>query len=460
MSSVDQATQTIQNNLDQSGLFGDVSHDELRGVTREFQNLSGADARQVFDNLTDDQLRTWAEEMNSGAWFGAGGLSAGEKTDLFNALAERLSGAQLAEFSSHLGRDDAIALGQAVAGRATADTKVDYVQAMAGRTSEGERTRIDSGFGYANTTREDPDARAVGEVLASLGNNPSAFNRAVGALSDSQLSAVMASAARETMFSSQGAHSVDYDPQLLTRIIDAAGASGDVGVKARVFEAGAAQLDEINKSGAFNIPYIDKADDARQVGDALTRLLNSDVNGIVGELQAQVDPTGESLAVHAKHLLENGQEAQVRSYIQQLQHGNDGRGDAYQRFGATTPVDGQPTYLTARNLGYYAGATGAAINSITDDRNKQAELLKNVFGTGFGAVGAINTPAGVIASVGNGLTSQAIMSIYDQIKEGDKDLKTALYELAIPSDGNGRLYNGPARTDFNAAYSVVPELNR
>ena len=85
---VKEATRTIQGKLDDSGFLDDVTHAELRDINGVFRELSSQDARQVYDGLkAHGKLDKWVEEMNSGGWFGTGGLSAGEKTDLFNMLA-------------------------------------------------------------------------------------------------------------------------------------------------------------------------------------------------------------------------------------------------------------------------------------------------------------------------------------------------------------------------------------
>ncbi len=451
---VSNAVSTIRENLTESWTDWDVSHGDLIENNRTLAGLTPAQRNEVIRQLSDTDLDKWADEVNGTL----GSLSQGERQDLFNALAEGLDGTQLARVTRAFeGHDGSVKeLGNAIASRASADVKADYVREMAA-TLDG--AKYDHGnYGPVQTTYDgSPEGHAVASVLASLGDNPAAARRAFEALSDPQLRHVFDSAAQGSMTSTASTggatYSVDYNPELLARTLDAAAASGDNTVRARAFEQAAQVLGKINEGSVLGQPSrIDQAQDARVVSDAMTRLLRSDPNSIVTELRTNVDVSGGALATYNKQLLSTGQEAQVRQFILQLQQGNDGRGNAFQNF---------ENRAVAYNLGYYTGSTAAAINEITSDRTKQADLIKNIFGTGYGAAGAINPATGVIASIGNGLTSQAISAIVDEIAKGDKQLKQGLYELAIPRGPDGRInQDGAGYGAFNSAFAAIAEANR
>lgn len=452
---VDDAVNTIQDNLSESWRDWDVSHGDLIENNRVLSDLTPQQRNEAIARLSDGDLDKWADEIHGTL----GDLSASERQDLFNTLAEGLDGEQLARVTAAFeGHDGSIAeLGRAIGERAPATVRVDYIERMAEQTTTGEQLGIDTGFGTSSSTTGDPEAIAVGEVLASLSDDPASFDRAVGALSDKQLEAVLESAAGGSMTTTVVPHggsvtTVDYDPALLADIVNAAASSGDAATKARVFEGAAGQLQDIQDAGGLMTPYIGQSDDVAAVADAMGNLLDSDPNGIVTQLRTNLDPAGQAMVSYTAGLLASGQEDRLRDTIIRLQQGNDGSGNAYDAF--KDPV-------VSRNLGYFTGATAAAINDVTSDREAQADMLKNIFGAGFGAAGAANPAAGVIASIGNGITAQTIDSIVDAVADGDKELKQALYELGIPRDASGAINDdGPGVDSYNAAFAAVAEANR
>jgi hypothetical protein len=456
---VGNAVSTIKENLTESWRDWDVSHGDLMENNKTMQGLSPAQRNEVISQLSDGDLRKWAGEINGTV----GGLSASEQQSLFNSLAEGLDGKQLARVANAFsGEPDSVTqLGKTIGARADADTKVEFVKAMAPSTTERQVTLVDNGFlAPSSTLSGNEDARAVGEVLASMAKQPSSFNSAIAALSDEQLQSVMDASAMETstttaMSTGMGAASstsVDYNPKLVADITRAAASSSDAKTKARVFEAASEQLKEISDAGGALTPYIGKAADVKQVSDAMTTLLRSDPNGIVTQLRTNVDATGGSLVNYSSALMGQGQEKTVRNLLVSLQQGNDGKGNAFNNF--SNPA-------VARNLGFFTGSVAAAINNKTSDRGDQANMVKNIFGAGFGAAGAANPAAGVIASVGNGITAQTIDGIVKDLADGDKALKQSMYELAIPRNSSGSLNDsGSGYTDFNAGFAATAEVNR
>lgn len=447
---VDNAVSTIRDNLDQNFWDWDVTHGELLDNNRALADLEPAERNAAIGQLSDGELENWAGEVHGTI----GSLSTSERQDMFNTLAQGLDGAQLARvtqaFSKH---ETSIAeLGQAIGAHASASVRADYVEAMASATNTGDDSRIETNWGVATTHTGDPEARAVAEVLSTLTDDPASFDRAIGALSGDQLESVFEAAAGGSMTSTQGSVSVNYEPQLLADLTAAAASSTSAEVKARVFDAAANQLEDIAGAGGFLTPYIGQDTDVRQVTDAMSQLIDTDPNGITTELRTDVDPAGTAMVAYTGGLLASGQENAVRDLVVRLQQGNEGNGNAFENF--QDPV-------VARNLGYFSGATAAAINNVTSDREAQADLLKNIFGAGFGAAGAANPVAGVITSVGNGITAQAIDDIVADVADGDKALKTALYELGIPRGDDGKISDaGSGYDSFNAAYAAVAEANR
>src|SRR5690606_12518162 len=103
---VDSAVNTIRDNLDQGFWDWDVSHGDLAENNSTLADLTPAQRNEVISRLSDGDLDTWADEINGSL----GELSAGERQDLFNSLAQGLDAEQLARVTRAFeGHDGSIA---------------------------------------------------------------------------------------------------------------------------------------------------------------------------------------------------------------------------------------------------------------------------------------------------------------------------------------------------------------
>jgi hypothetical protein len=102
-SEVDAAVDLIHRNLDESGLFNDVTHAELREINETIEQLNPDQRNSVISRLSDQALGTWAEEINSNGILGTGGLSADERHGLFTDLAAGLDIQQMGRVYSAFG---------------------------------------------------------------------------------------------------------------------------------------------------------------------------------------------------------------------------------------------------------------------------------------------------------------------------------------------------------------------
>ncbi|ALN89479.1 hypothetical protein [Lysobacter gummosus] len=466
---VKEATRTIQGKLDDSGFLDDVTHAELRDINGVFRELSSQDARQVYDGLkAHGKLDKWVEEMNSGGWFGTGGLSAGEKTDLFNMLAGKLTGAQLADFSGHLSSEDVIALGKAVASHADANTAVDYVKAMAPQTTGQSAPRNDSSAGHASLGVENPAARAVGEVLASM--PPAAFGAAIDGLRSDQLAAVMKTAAGMTIsspaidFNSRGAPSgvaIDYDPRLLTRILDNAAKSGDASAQAKTFQAASGQLKTMREDVSFPSTYVDQGNDLRAVADAMTGLLKKNPSGIMSELESKLDRNGNSLIPYTSEMVAQDRGLDLREIIEGLKTGPVA-GTNSADYIAEPVADSRKAlyYPHAQTLGYFVGAIEVGMSKEASNAKAEGDLLKNVFATTAGALGAVNPAAGAFGAAANGVYVVADDALAADIASGRKDARDELRDRAYPREKNNAPYEGAAEKEYDTAASRVVNAHR
>lgn len=429
MGDVNGTVDTIRDRMSYGAFDWVISDNDVRESMSALAELSPSERNEVISQLDDEALGRLTGNAEE--------LSASERQDVYNKLVEGLDGDQLSRLAKTFGGDNRIGrvdFANAVASHASTDAKIAFITA----------TKDSINGEYSATQGQDgnPETLAIAKVLASLSNDQTAFDSAVKSLSEGQLEDVIAVGLGRNYYVAPGtAGSYSFDPSAALGIINAAKNSTDLQVKGAVFEAATKHFNTVDGLGPDN-----------SYRDAITNLIKSDPNGLVNELQSRTDLTGSSLVDYTKEMLQSGKEQDLRNLLVQMQQGDDGKGNAFDNFS-------DPAF--ARNLGFLTGSIAAAINSITDDAQSQADLLKNIFGTAFGAGGAANPAAGVIASVGNGITSVTIDGIIDSVKEGNKDLKQALYELAIPRAPDGSVnMTGTGYDAFNASYAAVAEVNR
>lgn len=433
MSDVASATDTIQDNLHQHIFDWDVTRGELTENSELVASLTPEERNELVSNLSDDELKNWTQEIDGLN----GSLTANERQELYNDLAEGLDGEQLTRLveafdGSPGGRQ---ALGDAVAAHASPEAKIAFIDATKD-SIDGE---------YSATLGRDGNAETVviAKVLASLSGDQAAFDEAIKSLSQGQLEDVLAVGLGRNYVADPTGYTAGtyyFEPSAALGIIEAAANSSDVQVKGAVFAAATEHFNTLEG----------QTPDAAYT-EALTQLIQSDPSGLVNELQSRTDVTGGSLAAYAKEMINSGNEQDLQNLLVQMQQGNDGTGNAFENFS-------DPAF--ARNLGFMTGAIAAAINSITGDAQAQADMLGNIFGVGFGLGGMANPPAGVIATVGNGITSAIISDIIDGVAEGNTDLKQAMYELAIPRGEEGEVnMAGTGYDAFNASFAAVAELH-
>ena len=467
---VDQAAQKIHSLVNDDGFLGTSRNDHMHEINALLKQFSGADVDKIVGKLSDSDLSGWASDINSGGIWGAQGLSGGEKRDLFNEMAQDLDGTQLGRLSSVFsGRDEALALGDAVATFAPAASKLDYVKAMAGRATDGDSS-LDSGFGYNSLITGDKDALAVGKVLASMAADPASFNAAVKSLDANQLAAVLKAGEGERITSYSGAMaggsvmpnaSTTFDPAVLRGVLDAAAASGNAQTKARIFDAAASTLKDIRDSNSLLSPNPGAGDTASKVAAGMTAIMNSDTRGVVDALNTR-DASGKALTGYLSEVLTENPAANnpvLGRQIAQLQGaGTASNASAF----INTPENqgGKDFYRNAQNLGYYAGATEAAINKMNADDKTQADILTNAFSTvltaATTAVTRLPVSGRVVSGLANGLTKELIREVTADVAAGRKSLREALYDLALPrASPTADRYRGPADPFFQSAANTV-----
>lgn len=446
---VDAAVKSIQESLTETWTDWDVSKGDLKDIQKTFADLNAAEANEVFSKLSADDVKKYADEL-SGIM---GGYGENDKQELFNELAGKLDARNLArlgdallarEDGKKIDTSDVKLLSEAIAKNAPDAVKAEYLGVISGRIEKDEEFAL-----------------GAAQILASLKNNPQALETAVQNLSDGQLKAVVAAASQETFSGNplNGTPQVSYDTKPLVDLLGAVSGSQNASLKARVFEAAALQMKEISEAGSAlpTVVALGKDAEVAQVRTALTNLLQSDATGIVTKLEKK--NTAQGMTAYLKSMLGNGEGDKVRELIASLVKGNDSSENPAARIETNFGTPEKPIYQNARTLGFFAGSIFSATKQITDDVNKQADIIKNIFSAGFGAAGAANPASGVAASIANGLTAEAVKGIVDGINNETKDLRQALLELTLPPDASGEPYSGVAKDAYNGSFSATAIQN-
>ncbi|ALN79134.1 polymorphic toxin type 44 domain-containing protein [Lysobacter antibioticus] len=282
--SVDSAVSVTRDKLSQDWLDWDVSKGDLDAINREVANLTPAERNEFIGKLSNDDIKNWTQEIDGTM----GSLSAGERGELFNRLAEGLDGPQTTRFVEAFdGSSGGLeAFADAIASHGGSDAKTAFIAAVKGD--------INSEYKATQGTWGNSETEAAGKVLASLANDPQAFQQAVGSLSKEQLQDVMNVAMGRKYivdFSGRTAGTTQYDPSVLTGILNAA-QGADLPTRTAVFEAAMPQLqtmqgDNVGLLGAE--PYVDG------VAQAMGKVLSRDEAVEAGLLKIPEAPAGVSM---------------------------------------------------------------------------------------------------------------------------------------------------------------------
>lgn len=296
---IDTVTRNIQQRTHDDGFLWLGRNGNLKQTIADFKNLSPAERNQVSQKLTDADLQELADDVNASGLGGANGLSADEKRDLFNTLAQGLDGTQLARLAKAFDeRGDVMALGQAVAQHADSATKVGFIQEMAPRTADG-----DSDTTPGRREAGDKEAEAILDVLNSMGNDPSRFNEAINALDDKALDAITTAGVNKVSTYDMGPgatgmpRTVKHDSHQLTELLNVAARSGDPAVKAKVFDMGAQAVGKIDdacsKPYTLSSSHRENNHAVQQIVEKLDALKNTDPQGISAHLKQKTGLTAE-----------------------------------------------------------------------------------------------------------------------------------------------------------------------
>ncbi len=449
------AYDSIQSRLHESFL-GDVNEGDLNSVRETLKNLSATDADAVIDEMArTGQLQRLADESNDGEFLGAGqdGFSTDERRALFADLAGKLDGDSLAKVHSAFaeaegGETEVEYLGEladAIATHGSTDAKLDYIDAIKDKTTDGKGITHTYFGGGSASHNVDGDAAAVGKVLSSLrgANAEAGFE----ALSADQLKAVLKTGVDETVTYSGASVTSSYNVEGYKNIMAAAASTGDPDLKAQIVNAGAESLRTVRDADDF--PAISLNDDAlKTMSGALAGVIDSDTTGVVRELAYNGDTRdGSALAAYSQVMIETGQTEKLADQMVKLQFGNDKNENALDRLDqVTTLSNGQQRRENAGALGYFVGSVYAGAQAHSDDVKEQQEIVSGFLDFAAGKIPIGGGLSASDAALGQDLITKAVESAID-----NPGLEPAqrLELAALPLDANGELAVGD---DINSAF--------
>ena len=460
--SVTETVSTIQTRTRDDGFWGTSRNSNLKDTVQDLKGLTPTERGEALGKLTDDDLGELAHDVNAGGIFGASGLSNDEKRDLFNTLADGAKGEDLARLATAFdSREDTQLLAESVASKGSNEAKQAYVQQMSSRTADGDYG-MSAYVGGASAEHSDKDAKAILTVLNSFDTSTPdgrvAFDQAIKDMPQGTLDSVAQAGVNETTFTSAsmgGSHiSVTYQADQLNTLLDMVAGSADAQVKAKVFGAAAEAVSGMRENAGVHLGMTSIGTDGKIAGvvDRMTTVMNSDPRGITDQLN-KADAYGLHLSSYVSEVMRKDPEAGAKTLgdqLAQLQGAGTGQTPT-QFFEAQAPgTNGTPYYKNAETLGYYAGALRAGVDALNKDTTETGTMVKAVLGAAIGAASL-----GRVSGSVSGLTSAVVDQVVNQANGSRTETARVLEQLAMPVDGNGDRYQGPATATFDSKAAKV-----
>lgn len=393
-----------------------LTNGELKDIKSTLENLSPADANKALAQLTDQELKTIADEIDSGGLGNYDGLSKSEKGSMVGNLAGKLDAKQFERLA--VAFNDPQEIADIVAAHGTTDAKIGFINAYDEKAEGGPQIGgvLDSIAGVTKYGNE--PARAIGSVLASMAGDQNGLKRALGdngVLSSKELQNVLDASMNKTSYSYRGSlPSYGFSAGGLNSILDAVATSRDASIKANVFSGASQSLGKVQEvNGNILTPAPGAGKEAKAIAEHMAKLLQSDTRGIVSQLEAK-DPTGKGMVGWTRQMLADGNTAQLKSVLEELRGG---------------PNKDPKNYLkdpeVAEDLGYMLGSIKAGLTSLQKSSKENADLLGKILGFGISRV-----PGGVSDLI-SFASDKVIEETLAKVADGTTDAPRALYTLMV-----------------------------
>jgi hypothetical protein len=432
---VQTAVNKINSALSEGITDWDVGHGDLMDARNALNGLSPQQVDQVFSRLSDSKLRDWNLEMNGLR----GGLSANEKRDQLNFMAQNLSSTQLARVSQQFRYgNDAQQFAVAVGTFRDAST----VGAFAAKVlSTKDRDTATAWNNNANLA-----ANAVGQM-----NSSAKLNTALGALTVDQRAQMLTG----TVWAPKGIESTAFN-----KLTDTIARHGSLAQRTEAFttisqdnakfrdDLGSVPFSSQNFP-ALNAPYA-----------AMKKLFSTDPRGMT-QLMSGQQPGMRPLTDFLEVAIIKGDFKNVGEWGDAVRNGQAIPGNNQSEFSRFNydfdrSANGSD-YRNAAISGAFSGAAMAAAINVNLDAGKRQDLAMSLVTGGISTVAATLPVGGQVAvGAGTAIGQPIVKAILDGAGKGREDFFTAIGDAGMPRNGSTLPPIGSGgRVAFNAAISEV-----
>lgn len=437
----------------QSGWRNPVTLSDVKDVVKTLLELSPKDAAVAVEQLEQKGLlKAFANEATErAAVWGHGGLSHDERKSMFVDMAKKFDGTTLAKISNAFSEssswfgdphNDVLTMADSIANHSSAQVKIEFISEISGRLKNKNHV-IHILIGITNGYTYNKEAAATAKILSSMigTNAEQAFRK----LKPDQLRTVLEASLGETHttspYGSQGANtSVSWSPEPFRDLMNAARTIANADMKARIFDAGVDTLRvvrDLNDSIGHTTSGKDKT--ISNMIDGLTVLVNSDVNGVIGELNRNTETRdGSDFASYSKEMLASGRENLLADQMNKLQFGNNKQENAVERLYKSTTTAGTADVrlYNAETLGYFIGSVNAGVNAVSKDINNQRETTSVFLNAALTLIDKLGeAPLGLGVATGASLGKDFLqVSVNAAIQDPTADTGARLAKAALPSD--------------------------
>ncbi len=433
---VDDAVNRINDALDQGFTDWDVTHGDLIDARDALNGLTPQQVDQVISRLSDDTLRHWNGEMNGMS----GALSADEKTDQLNFLAQNLGADQLARVSQQFRYgNDAQQFATSIGRFRDSST----VGAFASQVlSTPDRDTATAWNNNANLA-----ANAIGEM-----NSAGRLTTALGALTAEQRTRML----NETEWAPKG-----IEPAAFNKLTETIARHGTLEQRTEAFTV-IAQHNAEFRDDLGGVPFQSQdfpALDAPYA--AMKSLFDTDPRGMT-ELMSTQERGMRPLTNFLEVAVIRGDTQQIGEWGLDIRRGEAIPGSDqsdFARFSYDFDRDANGSDQSNAALsGAFTGAAMAAAINVNADAGKRQDLAISLVTGGLGTAASAAPLAGQIAvGVGSTVGQPVIKAILDGAGKSREDFFTSVGDAGMPRDGSGNLapIGSGGRVAFNAAASEV-----
>lgn len=433
---VQTAVDRINGALSEGFTDWDVSQQDLMDARDALNGLSADQIDQVVSRLSDDTLRHWNGEMNGMV----GGLSANDKRDQLNFLAQNLGSDQLARVSQQFRYgNDAQQFATAVGTFRDAAT----VGAFASRVlSTPDRDTATAWNNNANLA-----ANAVGQLNSTTG-----LTTALNSLTAEQRTAML----NGTEWAPKG-----IEPTAFNTLTATIARYGTLEQRTEAFTT-IAQHNAEFRDDLGSVPFSSQDFPALDAPyNAMKSLFETDPRGMT-ELMSSQERGMRPLTNFLEVAVIRGDTQQIGQWGLAVRRGESIPGSDQSDFSRFSyDFDRDPNgsdYGNAAVSGAFTGAAMAAAINVNADEGKRRDLAISLITGGVSATAAAAPVAGqIVVGVGSTVLQPAIKSALENASKGREDFFNAIGDAGLPRDGGGALapIGSGGRVAFNAAASEV-----